>query len=198
VQFNLFCFSRRMLLYIQIVNGTSGLRPSALFPVNVSHMSRYTSVVNGEILYFLYFRHKKGNIVFPLFILCRAWHRTSFIYHVKGEVFMSLVVTHTSVRTSERKQLLRYVKWRKLVFGQIDIFVHNFKENRNMSTNFDECHKCDILREFFRWGTRCCTWKDGRTDKTKSPVDNRSAKTPKNLNLNCTLEVNYSRYRWAH
>lgn len=70
----------------------------------MSHICRDTSVVNGEILYFL---HRNGNIVFPLLMSCRAWYRTSFTYLLKGEMFMALDVTHTSVSTSERKQFLR-------------------------------------------------------------------------------------------
>jgi hypothetical protein len=57
------------------------LRSVTVLPVSVSlpcfrYMSRACRdiyVVNGEILYFLYFRHKSGNIVFPLFNFCRAW-----------------------------------------------------------------------------------------------------------------------------
>ena len=74
--------------------------PLPCFP-HLSHASRDTSVVNGEILYFLYMRHKNGNIAFPLFVSCRAWPRSSFIYPVKGKMFMALIVTHISFSTSE-------------------------------------------------------------------------------------------------
>jgi len=63
----------------------------------MSRACRDISVVKGEILYFLYFRHKSGNIVFPLFILCRVWYRTSFTYLVKRrDVYVVSCNTHLS------------------------------------------------------------------------------------------------------